>query len=28
VLLILLQYKMNPALLVAASAVIGYLSFR
>jgi len=28
VLLILLHYKINPALLVAASAVVGFISFR
>jgi len=28
VLLILLQYRINPALLVAARAAVGYLSFR
>ncbi|MCI4677992.1 chromate transporter [Rhodoblastus acidophilus] len=28
VILILLQYKINPALLVAASAAVGYVSFR
>lgn len=28
VLLILLHYKINPALLVAASAVVGYISFQ
>jgi chromate transporter len=27
VLLILLHYKVNPALLVAASAVVGFMSF-